>query len=73
MQRTLLESALRAGRHELARVLVSERVYLRPCSPFNWLKRGALAEARGDRAAAAAARDEAARLALAGGSVGGAE
>ncbi|GAA4508868.1 MULTISPECIES: tetratricopeptide repeat protein [Nonomuraea] len=73
VQRTLLESALRAGRHELARVLVSERVHLRPCSPFNWLKRGALAEALGDRAAAAAARDEAARLALAGGSVGGAE
>lgn len=63
VQKTLLESALRAGRHDLARMLVSERVHVRPCSPYNWLKQAALAEAIGDRAAAAAAREEAARLA----------
>ncbi|MGI5271222.1 tetratricopeptide repeat protein [Nonomuraea sp. CA-218870] len=62
VQKTLLESALRGGRYELARVLVSERVHVRPCSPFNWLKQATLAEALGDRAAAAAARGEAARL-----------
>ncbi|MFG1946782.1 tetratricopeptide repeat protein [Nonomuraea sp. NPDC048826] len=62
VQKTLLESALRGGRHDLARVLVSERVHVRPCSPFNWLKQAALAEAIGDRAAAAAAHEEAARL-----------
>ncbi len=56
VQKTLLEAALRGGRTDLARVLVSERINVRPCSPFNWLKQGALAEALGDRAAAAAAR-----------------
>ncbi|MEV0596092.1 tetratricopeptide repeat protein [Nonomuraea cavernae] len=62
VQRTLLEAALRGGRHDLARVLVSERINVRPCSPFNWLKQGALAEAVGDRAAAAAARLRAGEL-----------
>ncbi len=56
VQKTLLESALRSGRHDLARVLISERINVRPCSPFNWLKQGALAEAIGDSAAATAAR-----------------
>ncbi|MER6951263.1 tetratricopeptide repeat protein [Nonomuraea sp. NPDC000554] len=56
VQKTLLEATLRGGRLDLARVLVSERINVRPCSPFNWLKQGALAEQLGDRAAAAAAR-----------------
>ncbi|MFI7446413.1 tetratricopeptide repeat protein [Nonomuraea sp. NPDC049714] len=56
VQKTLLESAIRGGRHDLARVLVSERINVRPCSPFNWLKQGTLAEAIGDSAAATAAR-----------------
>lgn len=56
VQRTLLEAALRGGRHDVARVLVSERINVRPCSPFNWLKQGALAEQLGQRAAATAAR-----------------
>ncbi|MEU0571323.1 tetratricopeptide repeat protein [Nonomuraea sp. NPDC005983] len=63
VQKTLLEAALRGGRLELARVLVSERINVRPCSPFNWLKQGALAERLGDRAAAAAARLRAEELA----------
>ncbi|MFG2074306.1 tetratricopeptide repeat protein [Nonomuraea maritima] len=68
VQRTLLESALRAGRLDLARVLVSERVNLRPCSPYNWLKQAALARAAGDHAAAAAARTHATHLTRASGS-----
>ena len=62
VQRTLLESALRGGRHDLARVLISERISVRPCSPFNWLKRAGLAAAIGDRAAATAARRQAGAL-----------
>ncbi|RVX40382.1 hypothetical protein EDD27_2788 [Nonomuraea polychroma] len=56
VQKTLLEAALRAGARDVARVLVSERIGVRPCSPYNWLKQAAVADALGDRAAAAAAR-----------------
>ncbi|WP_018657506.1 tetratricopeptide repeat protein [Actinomadura flavalba] len=62
VQKTLLEAALHAGDHDLARTLVSERLHVRPCSPFNWLKHGALTEAIGDRATAATARARAASL-----------
>jgi len=62
VQRTLLEAALRSGRHQLARTLVSERLGVNPCSPYSWLKRAAVAEAVGDGASAARARASAARL-----------
>ncbi|MDP4506804.1 tetratricopeptide repeat protein [Nonomuraea turcica] len=62
VQKTLLEAALRAGAREVARVLVSERINVRPCSPYNWLKQAALADVLGDRAAAAAARLRAGEL-----------
>ncbi|RSN06808.1 tetratricopeptide repeat-containing protein [Nonomuraea sp. WAC 01424] len=62
VQKTLLEAALRGGRHEVARVLVSERVSVRPCSPFNWLKHAALADRLGDHATAATARQKATTL-----------
>ncbi|YCK38981.1 tetratricopeptide repeat protein [Actinomadura sp. ATCC 39365] len=62
VQKTLLEAALRDGRHELARTLVSERISVRPCSPFNWLKQAAVADGLGDRAAAAVARGKATTL-----------
>lgn len=65
VQRTLLEAALRAGRREVARVLVSERIGVRPCSPYNWLKQAALADTLGDAAVAAVARDRAGDLARA--------
>jgi len=68
VQRTLLEAALRCDRLDLARTLVSERINLRPCSPYNWLKQAALADRLGQQAAAVLARDEASRLAAAGGS-----
>ncbi|REE97873.1 tetratricopeptide repeat protein [Thermomonospora umbrina] len=62
VQRTLVESALRSARTDLARVLVSERLNLRPTSPFNWLKHAEAADALGDRAAAASARSRATAL-----------
>ena len=62
VQRTLLESTLRSGQLDLARLLLSERLGINPCSPYSWLKRAALAEAVGDAAAAAAARDTARTL-----------
>ncbi|MBW8486410.1 tetratricopeptide repeat protein [Actinomadura parmotrematis] len=62
VQRTLLESALRSGRTNLARTLVSERIGVRPSSPYNWLKHAAVAEAVGDRATAATARTRATAL-----------
>jgi tetratricopeptide (TPR) repeat protein len=65
VQRTLLEAALRGGRQREARQLVSERINLKPCSPFNWWKQATLADQLGEQALAAAARAEAGRLAAA--------
>ncbi|MFG2330938.1 tetratricopeptide repeat protein [Streptomyces sp. NPDC048604] len=62
VQKTLLEAALRSGRHDMARVLISERTALRPASPYNWLSRARLADSLGDAARAAVARDRAGRL-----------
>ncbi|MFE9040170.1 tetratricopeptide repeat protein [Streptomyces sp. NPDC012421] len=59
VQRTLLESALAAGHHDRARLLLSERDGLRPDSPYNWLGRARLADAIGDAARAAVARERA--------------
>ncbi|GAA0944662.1 tetratricopeptide repeat protein [Nonomuraea longicatena] len=56
VQKTLLEAALRGGLHDVARTLLSERVSVRPCSPFNWLKQADLAERLGRNGAAATAR-----------------
>ena len=62
IQRTLLEATLRSGRSSAARQLLSERVNLKPCSPYNWLKQATLAEQLGERAKAAAAREHADQL-----------
>ncbi|GAA2819055.1 tetratricopeptide repeat protein [Streptomyces showdoensis] len=59
LQRTLLDSALGSGRHELARVLISERTGLRPDSTYNWSARARLADALGDTTRARTARDHA--------------
>ncbi|CAM5471631.1 tetratricopeptide repeat protein 38 family protein [Streptomyces spiroverticillatus] len=56
VQKTLLEAALRAGRHDLARTLLSERIALRPSSPYNWLAQARLADSLGHHAEAATAR-----------------
>ncbi|WP_274911729.1 tetratricopeptide repeat protein [Streptomyces sp. WZ-12] len=59
VQRTLVEAALRAGRHDLAGTLLSERSRLRPISPYNWSAKARLAERTGDPERAAAARERA--------------
>ncbi|TQS44519.1 tetratricopeptide repeat protein [Cryptosporangium phraense] len=65
--KTLVEAAIRAGRVPLARALVSERLNVRPCSPYNWLKQSEVARALGDEAAAVAAATRAKTLAHSGG------
>jgi tetratricopeptide (TPR) repeat protein len=67
VQRTLLEAALRAGRTELARSLVSERIGVKPHSPYNWLKQAQLAHALGEEGAAAVAEQRARELAASAG------
>ncbi|WP_030607330.1 tetratricopeptide repeat protein [Streptomyces sclerotialus] len=60
VQRTLVEAALRAGRTDLARTLLSERIQLRPVCPYNWSAQARLEEQLGDPVRAAAAREKAA-------------
>jgi hypothetical protein len=55
VERTLLEAAIRAGRHELASALVSERLANRECSTYAWSKRALLLSRLGPAPAAAAA------------------
>ncbi|WTW93012.1 tetratricopeptide repeat protein [Streptomycetaceae bacterium NBC_01309] len=72
VQKTLLEAAIRAGRDDLARTLLSERIGVRPSSPYNWLTRARLAERLGQAAEAAAARDRAGKLTAGEPTAGGA-
>jgi tetratricopeptide (TPR) repeat protein len=62
VQRTLLEAAIRAERTELARTLVSERIGVKPHSPYNWLKVRQLAQSLGDEGWAALADQRAREL-----------
>jgi tetratricopeptide (TPR) repeat protein len=62
VQRTLLEAALRAQRTDVARLLLSERISLRPTSPYNWLAEARVLEELGSSAKAAAATDRANEL-----------
>ena len=62
VQRTLLESALRAGRQDLARSLLAERLTLRARSVYGWSQRARLARAEADDATARTAEAEATRL-----------
>ena len=55
VERTLLESAIRAGRHEVAAALVSERLANRESSTYAWHKRALLLSRLGDAPGAAAA------------------
>ena len=59
--RTLLESALRAGRLDLARALIAERLSLRPSSVYGWTQQARLQQALGDLDGARAAQQEATR------------
>ena len=56
LQRTLLESALRAGRYELARALTSERLGVRESSVYGWNHSGRVPRGLGAEAAAAERR-----------------
>ncbi|MFF1714462.1 tetratricopeptide repeat protein [Streptomyces sp. NPDC058268] len=66
IQRTLVEAAIRSGRHDLARTLLSERINLRPICPYNWRARARLADRLGDTAQAASARARAEEQAAVG-------
>lgn len=60
IERTLVEASLRAGRTELARTLLSERIQLRPVCPYNWSAKARLEDRLGAPERAAAARERAA-------------
>jgi hypothetical protein len=63
LQRTLLESALRGGRLDLARALLSERLSVRDASVYGWARQAQLlgAQGRTDEAQRAVARSDALR------------
>jgi len=56
---TLLEAALRSGKHKLARALAAERTQLKPTNPFNWQLTARSLDAGGDAEGAAQARENA--------------
>jgi hypothetical protein len=62
VQRTLLESALRAGHHDLTRALLAERLNLRETSVYNWSQQARLQAAVGATDTSAAATDRATAL-----------
>jgi hypothetical protein len=70
LQRTLLESALRSGRYELAAALTAERLGVREHSTYSWAQRARALQGLGDVAGATAASsnvtDLRARFQLAG-------
>jgi hypothetical protein len=55
VERTILEAAIRARRHEVAGALVSERLANRECSTYAWHKRALLLSRLGDVSGAATA------------------
>jgi hypothetical protein len=59
LQRTLLESALRAGRFGLARSLTSERLGVREASVYGWAQRARAMRGLGAETAAAEAEQRA--------------
>jgi hypothetical protein len=62
LQRTLLESALRSGRHELARALTAERLGVRENSVYGWTQRARALSGLDDAAGAERAGQRAAEL-----------
>jgi tetratricopeptide (TPR) repeat protein len=61
LQRTLLESALRSGRFELARALTAERLGVRERSVYSWTQRSRALLGLNDTQGAARAAEQAAR------------
>jgi tetratricopeptide (TPR) repeat protein len=62
LQRTLLESALRARRFELAAALTAERLGIRERSTYSWSQRARALQGLGDTAGSAAASSLAAEI-----------
>ncbi len=62
LQRTLLESALRSGRFELARALTAERLGVRETSVYGWTQRARALHGLGDITGSASARRARRRL-----------
>jgi tetratricopeptide (TPR) repeat protein len=62
LQRTLLESALRGHRYELARALTSERLGVRESSTYSWSQRARALRGLDEPAAAAAAEQRAVEI-----------
>jgi tetratricopeptide (TPR) repeat protein len=62
--KTLIEAAIRAKKWELANAMLSERIAVRPKSPYNWQKYSLVLEEIGLQTKAILARDEAVRLLL---------
>ncbi|MEY2553114.1 MAG: hypothetical protein QOC57_974, partial [Ilumatobacteraceae bacterium] len=62
LQRTLLESALRGRRYELARALTSERLGVRESSTYSWSQRARALRGLDEPAAAAAAEQRAVEI-----------
>jgi tetratricopeptide (TPR) repeat protein len=62
LMRTLLESALRAGKDDLASALIAERLSLRPSSVYGWTQQARLREALGDPEGATEAGQRASTL-----------
>ena len=58
LQRTLLESALRCGRFELARALTAERLGVRERSVYSWTQRARALRGLGDTAGAERAAEQ---------------
>ena len=52
LQRTLLEAALRSGRHDWARALTAERLSAREMSAYGWIQRARALRAAGNSAGA---------------------
>jgi tetratricopeptide (TPR) repeat protein len=63
LQRTLLVSAVRCGRYDLAAALVNERLSVRETSVWSWLRRAQVLRATGDTDAADHADEQAATFA----------
>lgn len=59
LQRTLLEAAMRSGRHDWARALTAERLSVRETSVYGWMQRARALRTAGDSEGAAVAVDRA--------------
>ena len=62
VRKTLIEAALRGKKYDLAQAMLSERIAVRPKSPYNWLKYSKALEGIGQDTKAVLAREKANQL-----------